>query len=138
MIKVVVINTDGTSEIKYIENGYLAIQKEVGGTFDIVRTSRGDIWVHDEGIYECEPNPYITIMVAAVNEGEGPYLWGPAVVTGPPDEEGNTISLTDAQANWWALGPSMIQREEGNKEAIEDLRNREWQWAEVHYGRIRT
>jgi hypothetical protein len=85
------------------------LQEVVGGLVDCVGlTPTADLWVNDEGLYLCGPNPVATVLAHVLaNRDLAQPLFGPAVFTGGVDEEGTTLGLTadaaqvlTAQAAW--------------------------------------
>ena len=77
--------------------GYL--QDAVGGLIDVVGlTESVDMWVNDEGLFLCEPNPLATMLAAGLADRDlAQPFFGPAVFTGSCDEAGTTLGLTVAQ-----------------------------------------
>lgn len=76
------------------------LQEVVGGLVDCVGlTPTADLWVNDEGLYLCKPNPLATVLAHVVaNRDLAQSLFGPAVFTGGADEEGATLGLTEDAA----------------------------------------
>lgn len=77
------------------------LQEVVGGLVDCVALSPTvDLWVNDEGLYRCAPNPMATVLahVMADRDPAAP-LFGPAVFTGGVDAHGETMGLTEDAAH---------------------------------------
>ena len=56
------------------------------------------MWVNDEGLFLCEPNPLATMLAAGFADRDlAQPFFGPAVFTGSCDEAGSTLGLTAAQ-----------------------------------------
>ena len=69
------------------------LQRLVGGFFDCVGLDpHTDMWVHDEGLFVCQPNPVASRLAAAHGFDLQPY-YGPAVFTGGVDAQGDTLAL---------------------------------------------
>lgn len=67
------------------------LQEGVGGLVDVVTVSTGfgeiDVWIDDEGLLKQSfGNPLVSALVGGV-------LYGNVVITGEPDDEGNTLGL---------------------------------------------
>lgn len=98
--RVLVICTDGVTRNERwpvrADGSILAgLQEAVGGLVDVVSlTDQVDLWVNDEGLYVCEPNPFATLVASGFGRWTQPYL-GTAVFTGGVDGEGRTLSLGD-------------------------------------------
>lgn len=77
------------------------LQEAVGGIVDCVGLSPTvDLWVHDEGLYRCAPNPMATALAHALAERDlTTPLFGPAVFTGGVDSTGETLGLTETTAH---------------------------------------
>lgn len=104
-MKVFIARTDGTREIKDIVEGTLLYeaQQVVGGTIDIVNVNSRHlgwvtIFVNDEGLLiDLDMNAFASALTA-----DGDYsqvLVGDVLIAGGVDGEGNTLGLTDFQAN---------------------------------------
>ena len=97
-VAVVVVDPDGSSRQERwttaADGGLLEqLQRAVGGLVDVVALSEHvDLWVNDEGLYLCEPNPVATLLAVAYGRTRQPYF-GPAVFTGGADSNGATLSL---------------------------------------------
>lgn len=64
--------------------------------YDVVAlTTRLDMWLDDEGIYNHPVNPLATLL-GARHGREQPYH-GPVLLTGGPDADCETLPLTPAQ-----------------------------------------
>ena len=103
MLTVVIIDPDGAARRETWEpaptGGVLAnLQATVGGLVDCVALSpQLDMWINDDGLTTCEPNPAATLIAAAHGLDAQPYF-GPAVFTGGPDDTGDTRPLEPVQA----------------------------------------
>lgn len=92
------------TEITWAEGESLpALQSAVGGLIDVVQLAPDlDLWVHDEGLYLFEPNPHATAVATVFAAQAGARLaqafHGPAVFTGGVDDEGDTLPLSEEQA----------------------------------------
>lgn len=79
-------------------NDWRDVQTAVGGTFDCIGCDGADFWIHDEGkIIGLPMNRKATQWLWTLNPrfvGQD-IICGPALVTGPPDEEGNSTSISD-------------------------------------------
>ena len=74
------------------------LSKAVGGLIDVVSLDGGlDMWVNDEGLYRCEPNPYATLIARSAGAVQSCY-YGPTVFTGAADQHGNTLGLPETMA----------------------------------------
>ena len=77
------------------------LQGAVGGLVDVVVLQAGvpglDMWLNDDGMYDCDPNPAATVVARAYGLTTQPYF-GPAVFTSRADDEGTTLGLTNGQA----------------------------------------
>lgn len=105
-IVVVIVGTagDARQETWPAEGGLLdRLQGAVGGCVDVVALVAGenglDMWVHDEGLYLCEPNPVATVIAQRFGLTSQPYF-GPAVLTGGADSRGVTRGLTGGLATY--------------------------------------
>ena len=104
-LRVVVVFEDGTVQndiwtLTADKDCLAHLQEVVGGLVDCVGLSpAADLWVNDEGLYLCGPNPVATVLahVMAGRDLAQP-LFGPAVFTGSADEEGATLGLTEDEA----------------------------------------
>jgi hypothetical protein len=99
-IAAAIIHVDGLIEMVQIDEGYKAIQKVVGGCFDLVASSTGEtsFWIHDEGkLIGLDVNPVATRMLWDLNPlfRDQDILVGTVLVTGGADDEGNTLGLSD-------------------------------------------
>lgn len=96
-VDVLIVETDGTSHPQSwtptADGGLLnQLQAAVDGLVNVVAlTSRLDMWVHDEGLYVCEPNPVATLLALAHDRPIPCY--GTAVFTGGADAHGDTLGL---------------------------------------------
>ncbi len=103
-VSVVIVDTDGSARQETwtpTEDGRLLqhLQAAVGGLVDVVALNDdADMWVNDEGLYLCEPNPVATLLVAKHGHAAQPYF-GAAVFTGGPDADGETCSLAPQLAS---------------------------------------
>ena len=69
------------------------MQRLVGGSFDCVGLDeRTDMWVNDDGLFTCEPNP-IASRLAAAHGFDLQRYHGPALFTGGIDAHGDTLGL---------------------------------------------
>lgn len=85
------------------------LQDAVGGLFDVVRTKINgieiDMWVNDEGLLVGLPLNRLATHIHETRVGnEYACIVGAVIITGGPDQEGNTIPLNLDQAgvidNW--------------------------------------
>ena len=96
-VDVLIVETDGTSHLQSwtptADGGLLdQLQRAVGGLVDVVAlTDQLDMWVHDEGLYVCEPNPVANLLALA--HGRRSPFYGPAVFTGGAGSHGDTRGL---------------------------------------------
>jgi len=76
------------------------LQEVVGGLVDCVGlTPTADLWVNDEGLYLCEPNPVASVLAHVMADRDlAQPLFGPAVFTGGVDEDGGTLGLSEEAA----------------------------------------
>lgn len=97
-VEVAVVTTGGEVSLQAWErqgdSGSLLcpLQQAVGGLIDVTELSEDlTMYVHDEGIYRCEPNPVATLMGLACGRSQ-PYF-GDVVFLGGVDENGEDTSL---------------------------------------------
>lgn len=96
-VDVLLVGVDGAAHRRRwttdAHGGLLAqLQGAVGGLVDVVALADNlDVWVNDEGLYLCEPNPVATLLALAL--GRDAPLFGPAVFTGGADQQGDTVGL---------------------------------------------
>ncbi|WP_260608971.1 DUF3846 domain-containing protein [Streptomyces sp. WAC 01325] len=65
--------------------------------FDVVALTRQwDMWIDDEGLYNHPVNPAATALARRFGFTHQAY-YGPALLTGGPDSEGNTLPLLKQQ-----------------------------------------
>ncbi|MBJ8343976.1 DUF3846 domain-containing protein [Antrihabitans sp. YC2-6] len=89
------------TELRFVSDDALnAMQKVVGGYVDVVDTALPEttVWLNDEGMIKyLEPNPRATMFIwaGAPRRRGGQAYYGDVLITGQPDEEGNTTSLPD-------------------------------------------
>lgn len=100
-IDAVVVETDGrVTPVTLEHNGTShadALNREVGGWFDHVNLGPDlDMWVHDTGAYELQPNPYATVICE--KHGRNVAIFGRAVFTGGVDGEGDTLAINPEYA----------------------------------------
>ena len=94
---VLVVDTDGAVHRERWTAGpdgslLAQLQTAVGGLVDVVALAdHVDLWVNDEGLYLCEPNPVATLLGLAL--GRNAPVYGPAVFTGGADPDGGTRGL---------------------------------------------
>lgn len=113
-MKAVAITSNGVhTTIEYEptdEGGSLKVlQTAVGGYIECIhlKNYEADMWVNEEGkINQLPQNPCGTALWAE-NYGLTDYTAGDVIITGPPDEEGYSTSLTDEQVEFF------MQYEEG-------------------------
>lgn len=73
-----------------------ALQGAVGGLVDVVALDDGiDMWVNDEGLFVCEPNPVGWGIARGYGTPQVAYF-GAVVFTGGPDDTGRTRGLDEA------------------------------------------
>lgn len=104
-LRVVVVFEDGTVQhdvwtLTADKDCLAHLQEVVGGLVDCVGlTPTTDLWVNDEGLYLCVPNPVATVLahVLAARDLAQP-LFGPAVFTGGVDGQGTTLGMTEDAA----------------------------------------
>lgn len=103
-LRVVVVGEDGVAHPALwtldAGQGCLShLQEAVEGLVDCVSLApHVDLWVNDEGLYRCEPNPVVTVMAHALSGRDlSQPLFGPAVFTGGVDDEGETLGLSEDQ-----------------------------------------
>ncbi|WP_051718128.1 DUF3846 domain-containing protein [Streptomyces megasporus] len=99
-LRAILVEEDGSADVITLSPPtHTSLQQRVGGRFDVLRCRPSlDMWINDDGLYECEPNP-VASMMALHMLGEIPQIYfGPVVFTGGADEEGETLGLTEAQA----------------------------------------
>ena len=64
------------------------------GLVDVVRlTTRLDMWIDDEGLYNHPVNPAATLLARRYGFTWQPYH-GPVLLTGSADDDGETLPLT--------------------------------------------
>lgn len=97
-VDVLVLGADGTLHQECwttaADGGLLKqLQAAIGGLADAVAlTDDLELWVHDEGLYVCEPNPVATLLALAL--GRNTFLYGTAVITGGANADGSTRGLS--------------------------------------------
>lgn len=101
-LRVVVVGVDGIArpDLWVLDAGHDCLshlQEAVEGLVDCVALApHVDLWVNDEGLYRCEPNPVVTVMAHALSGRDlSQPLFGPAVFTGGVDDEGETLGLSE-------------------------------------------
>ena len=96
-VDVLVVDPDGAAHRERWTAGpdgslLAQLQTAVGGLVDVVALADHlDLWVNDEGLYLCEPNPVATLLTLAL--GRNAPVYGPAVFTGGADPDGSTRGL---------------------------------------------
>lgn len=96
-VDVLVVDTDGAARRERWTTGpdgslLAQLQTAVGGLVDVVALADNlDLWVNDEGLYLCEPNPVATLLTLAL--GRNAPVYGPGVFTGGADPDGSTRGL---------------------------------------------
>lgn len=124
-LTVVVVDPDGNARQESWETGddgscLEQLQGAVGGLVTVVHLDEVDVdmWLNDEGLYLCDPNPVATIIAVANRDADGampqPYF-GPAVFTGGPDEDGATQSLSAGMAEQLL---ELAERVQDNSQAV--------------------
>lgn len=75
------------------------LQEAVGGYVEVIApTAALTVWLNEEGRRSCDPNPVATAVVGSyAHLVPGTTLFGPVVFTGPPNQDGETLPLTDDQ-----------------------------------------
>lgn len=104
-LRVVVVFEDGTVHndiwtLNADKDCLAHLQEVVRGLVDCVQLSAtADLWVNNEGLLLCAPNPVATVLahVMAGRDLTQP-LFGPAVFTGGADAKGATLGLTQDAA----------------------------------------
>jgi hypothetical protein len=99
-MKAIAISTEG-GITELVDVGLETLQTAVGGYIEAVTLShRATLWLNEEGKLKKLPhNPYAQQLWDNVYGAKTDYIVGDVVVTGGTDDEGETISLTDAQVN---------------------------------------
>lgn len=102
-MKAVIVPAKGGPTIVDFNKGdsYDLIQNSVGGTFDCIRLHSigADMWIHDEGKIIGLPVNSLASMLWFQEYGFSDVIAGDALITGGTDEEGNTLGLTEKEAN---------------------------------------
>lgn len=94
------IDTDGTLTIttadKIVSNGntYHYLREAVGGNIDVVSTGTLDVWVNDEGLFDCDVNPTLTNFIEREVGTIYQEYYGPALIA-KSNNQGQTIGLTE-------------------------------------------
>jgi hypothetical protein len=130
-----IVRPDGSTERKIMSNTSEEIHETVEGFFDCVRLSPSlDLWVHDEGIFEKDPNPFLTILVSSIRRNDQP-IFGTGIFTGGVDNEGETISLSPVTCEKLeaTIRNGLLSQPDVMSETVESL----WAWANDSYGRVR-
>jgi len=112
-LRAVAVREDGSASIITLSPpAHEALRAQIGGRIDLLRCRPGlDMWIHDDGLYECEPNPVASMIALHMLGGIPQVYFGPAVFTGGADANGETVGLTEAQAACLMdLAPRMAQR----------------------------
>jgi hypothetical protein len=84
------------------ENLLGQLQELIGGYVETFETRPGVfMWMHGEAMFQDFDRNLLAETIARVESGYGlaQQLKGPAVLTGPPNAEGKTQSLTNADVN---------------------------------------
>jgi len=89
MIKGIKI-TDNAEWVPLFDIGMESLQEHVGGYFDVLGERQYSIFVNDDGIGQGMGLNWGIVALF------GHTLFGPSVITGPADREGNTLPITDA------------------------------------------
>ena len=89
---------DAVHIVKFQQGDIRFMQSCVGGTFDVIDTTSPalSLWINDEGrILRLRPNMRATHLLWCVDSRWRSlnFLAGSVLVTGQPDEEGNTTSV---------------------------------------------
>jgi hypothetical protein len=101
-IKAVIVDTDGTVRHTDIESSLGAFQAVVGGYIEGVINSVATMYVNEEGILRRLPFNYVASMFANNLLGrQGMQLFGPALILGPPDDEGNDTDVRPAVVEYF-------------------------------------
>lgn len=111
MTQALIINTDGTAEVKEIAREYPSINEALGGVdmIQAIFTPKGEtFYMDEEGKYTGqEPNRFATSLFYSLG-GQlfpGDYLAGPVAVFGPPDEDGYDTDVPER-----VLGDSLVRK----------------------------
>lgn len=121
-LDVLIVEPDGTVRedtwTAAADGGVLEpLQRTVGGLVDVVAlTDDVDLWVNDEGIYLCEPNPIVTLLAIAL--GHRAPFYGPAVFTGGADREGHTLGLEPQIRAQLVAGAELAAADQGRLTAV--------------------
>lgn len=109
-IQVIVMQADGTGEVKTISQDLPVLQKLVGGYIEAISTLYDEhgrpnamFWCNEEGkIHELPINQKATALWYAL-EGErtGDYLAGTVILTGGPDGDGDILPVPDVIIKVW-------------------------------------
>jgi len=103
-MKAVIITTDGGKRVTEFEfgNALKPLQEAVGGLIELIPLHHlvADMWVNDEGkLHDFAPNFLATELWAKENLN-AELLYGDVIITGPSDEQGETLGLTDEQVGF--------------------------------------
>ena len=101
--RAVSITTDGVATVHDwdVTHGTLKhLQEAVGGLVDVVALARDmDMWVNDEGLVIGLPINEAATAIAHQHGTRHQFYVGTAVFTGGCNEEGDTLPLTEEQAD---------------------------------------
>lgn len=99
MKKAVVIETTGDSRVIELDDTLEQLQREVGGYIEAVTFPNGaTMWLNEEGKINGLDHNKQAQFIFDHTFGPGiDTIVGNAVITGGPDEEGETLGLTDEQ-----------------------------------------
>lgn len=123
-VTVAVLGIDATLRVEQWSTGsggglLAPLQAAVGGLVDVVALAQDlTMYVHDNGIYECEPNPAATALAMAYGRLSTP-IFGTVVLVGGVDDDGYDKSLTEGQVARTADAVALLRERQA---VLDDLR----------------
>ena len=101
-IKAVIVQPDGTVQNTEIENDLSGFQAAVGGYIQGVFGNVATMYVDEEGLLKRLPfNPRATIFAIRILGFDGIQLFGPVLILGTGDGEGNDTDVRPAVVDYF-------------------------------------
>lgn len=120
-IRVLIIQPDGTHEVRDMEHDLPHMREIIGGWIERVTTEHGDLWFDEEGkIKDCPVNTAATCLWWKLDPRfEGlDTLRGPVFVTGSDDGAGYSKPVSDEVIGLYGIIEKIVR--EGDDGATED------------------
>ena len=92
-LKAIVVGTDRPPEVRDVEDDFTTYQKVVGGYIEGIITGDFTMYVNEEGVLDGLPLNRVATAFIEDATGRGLDIYGPVIILGPPDSEGNDTSV---------------------------------------------